>query len=118
MFQLNNFAFVSIFFALICGSVLIYVGFINIRSGKQALLQARVAGQPAVWHKQTLLLFGLNNIVFALLIILVVLLSIVVNPTAKYALVVLIVVTLLISIVLVIRCISAALQSVKNLHKR
>ncbi len=118
MFQLNNFAFVSIFFVIICGSVLIYVGVINIRSGQHALLQARAAGQPAVWHKQTIVLFGINNIVFAFLIILVVLLSIVVDSTVKTVLLVLIAVTLLTSIALVIRCISAALQSVKTLQKR
>ncbi len=116
--MLNNLALVGIFFAIIGGAVLIYVGITNIRSGQRALAQARVVGQQAVWHKQIAILFGINNIVFALLIILVVSLSLVVDHSAKYALVVLIIVTLLISIGLVIRCISTAMQNVNSLHKR
>ncbi|GAC1369637.1 MAG: hypothetical protein NVS2B12_25450 [Ktedonobacteraceae bacterium] len=118
MIQLNNFALVSIFFAFICGAVLTYVGIANIRVGQRALAQAQIAGQQAVWHKQTSVLFGINNIVFAFLIIVVVLLGIVVDHTAKYVLIALVIITLLASIVLVIRCISVALQTVKSLHNR
>ncbi len=116
--MLNNLALVGIFFAIICDAVLIYIGITNIRSGQRALDQARVAGQQVVWHKHIAILFGINNIVFALLIALVVVLSIVVDHIAKSVLVVLIIVTLLISIALVIRCISAAMQNVNSLHKR
>jgi threonine/homoserine/homoserine lactone efflux protein len=116
MIQLTSFALVSILFAIICGSVLVYVGMTNIRSGTQALAQTRSAGQQGVWHKQTSILFGLNNIVFALLIVLVVLLGVVTDRSMKYVLIALIVVALLTSIVLVVRCIAAALQSVKSLR--
>ncbi len=118
MIQLTTFALVSILFAIICGSVLVYVGMTNIRSGTQALAQTRSAGQQGVWHKQTSILFGLNNIIFALLIVLVVLLGVVADRSVKYILIALIVVTLLTSIVLVVRCITAALQSVKSLRNR
>jgi hypothetical protein len=114
MIQLTTFALASILFAVICGSVLVYVGMASIRSGTQALVQARSAGQQGVWHKQTAILFGLNNIIFALLVVLVVLLGLMAERTAKYILITLIVITLLTSIALVVRCISAALQSVKS----
>ena len=118
MVQLTTFALVSILFAVIFGSVLVYVGMTSIRSGTQTLAQIRSTGQQGVWHKQTAILFGLNNIVFALLVVLVVLLGVVVDHTVKYILIALIVVTLLTSIVLVVRCINAALQSVKSLRNR
>ena len=118
MIQLTTFALVSILFAIICGCVLTYVGMTSIRSGTRALAQARSAGQQGAWHRQMAVLFGINNIVFALLIVFVVLLGVVVDRTAKYVLIALIVVTLLTSIVLVVRCISAAMQSVKSLRNR
>lgn len=118
MVQITTFALVSILFGVIFGSVLVYVGMTSIRSGMQALAQTRSVGQQGVWHKQTAILFGLNNIVFALLVVLVVLLGVVADPTVKYVLIALIVVTLLTSIILVVRCINAALQSVKSLRNR
>ncbi len=118
MIQLTTFALAGILFAVVCGSVLVYVGMTSIRSGTQALAQARSKGQQSPWHKQTAVLFGINNIIFAFLIILVVLLGMLVDRTAKYVLIALIVVTLLISIALVVRCISAAMQSVKSLRNR
>ncbi len=118
MIQLTTFALVSILFAIIFGAVLVYVGMTNIRSGTQALAQTRSMEPQGVWHKQTAILFGLNNIVFALLVVLVVLLGVVADRTMKYILIALIAVTLLASIVLVVRCISAALQSVKSLRNR
>ena len=118
MIQLTTFALVSILFAIICGSVLTYVGMTNIRSGTKALAQVRSMGQQGAWHKQTAILFGINNIVFALLIVFVVLLGVVIDHTAKNVLIALIVITLLTSIVLVARCVSTAMQSLKSLHNR
>lgn len=118
MIQLTSYGLVSILFAVICGSILVYVGMTNIRSGTQALAQSRSTGQQGVWHRQMSILFGINNIVFALLLVLVVLLVVVVDRTAKYVLIALIAVTLLTSIVLVVRCIGAAMQNVRSLRNR
>lgn len=105
----------GIIFAAICAVLLIAVGVTNIRSGRKALARARSEGQGAVWHKQVSILFGLNNIVFAGLLIMITLLIMIANPGVKYAIIALIALLFLMSIVLVVRCVSSALQTSRNL---
>ena len=105
----------GIIFAAICAVLLIAVGVMNIRSGRKALERSRSEGQVVAWHKQVLILFGLNNIVFAGLLVLLTLLIMIANPGVKYTIIALIALLFLASIVLVARCVSSALQTSRNL---
>ncbi|GER87959.1 hypothetical protein KDW_21210 [Dictyobacter vulcani] len=108
----------GIIFAAICAVLLIAVGVMNIRSGRKALERSRSEGQVVAWHKQVLMLFGLNNIVFACLLVLLTLLIMIANPGVKYAIIALIALLFLASIVLVASCVSSALQTSRNLVSR
>ncbi len=118
MVPLNNIALVGIFFAGIFAAILIYVGVLGIQNGRRALARLRIVGEQVVWHRQTAILFGINNIVFALLIVFVVLLSMFADRTLRYIMIALVVLTLLSSILLVVRCISVAMQTVNSPRKQ
>jgi hypothetical protein len=112
--QLDTFALVSTIIGIILIVVLVAVSIVNLRTGRQALERARSAGQPIVWHKQLSILFALNNLVFACLILLIILLMLVADHTMKYIFVALIALFLVVSVFLVVRCIMAALQASRD----
>jgi hypothetical protein len=68
----------------------------------------------AVWHRQLAFVFGLNNIVFAVLVAAIALLMLATERTLKYIAVALIALLLLTSMVLVVRCVLVALQTSRN----
>ncbi|GCF09252.1 hypothetical protein [Dictyobacter arantiisoli] len=101
----------GIIFLGICAVVLGAFGIRSIRSGRKALARARIVGSGAVWHKQISILFGLNNLVFAGLVILVMLLMLLTVHIIKMVLIALIILLLVVSVVLVVRCLMSALQA-------
>ncbi|GCE26636.1 hypothetical protein KDA_21200 [Dictyobacter alpinus] len=115
MIELSVPVLAGIIFAAICAILLLAVGVINIRSGRKALDRLRSEGRTVVWHKQVLILFGLNNIVFAAMLILITLLVILASPGVRYIIIALIALLLLISVFLVIRCVTSALQTSRDL---
>ena len=117
MIALGVAALAGIIFAGVCVAVLVVVGIMNIRSGRKALARARAAGKSVAWHQQVLILFGLNNIVFAVLLALVVLLTVVVSRSTKLVIIALLALLFLISIVLVVRCIMSVMQTSRDLTR-
>ena len=115
MGQLSIFALVGIIFAVMVIVVLIAVSINNLRKGQLALRRAHSVDQPAVWHKQLSILFGVNNLVFAGLIFFVLLLALVTDRTWKYIFIALIALFLVCSIILVMRCVFTALQTSRDL---
>jgi hypothetical protein len=103
-------ALIGIIFGAICAAVLVAIGIATIRSGRVSLTRVRAAGQEVAWHKQVAILFGICNIVFAGILIMVMLLLVTVISTIKIIIFVLLGILLVISVVLVVRCIAAALQ--------
>ena len=104
------------FMLLIMGIlVLLAVGIFSIRSGLKGLPSAASLGLEPVWYKQPKVLFGINNIVFAILLGLIVLLSIAPDPIIKTTLLISISITLIISISLVISSILVSLRAAKKL---
>lgn len=97
---------------------LITVGIATMRAGIKALPNASSVGQEPVWYKHPKILFGLNNIVFAVLLCLVLLLGIVTSTTAKLILVILLIITFLLSLFLVIRSVLALLRAAKKLREQ
>jgi hypothetical protein len=101
-------------FALIIILVLVAVGLLNIRKGSLALAQQRRSatdGQRKAWHQQVVLLFGINNIVFATLVAAVIPLLLTKIHTVQYSAIIVIVLLLIVSLVLIIRCITVALRT-------
>ncbi len=94
------------------------VGVVNIRGGLRSLSGSATSGQYTGWHKQPGILFGLNNIVFAVLLVWGAGLFLFANSVVKYALLVLIVLTLLFSILLVTRTITSASQAARDFRER
>lgn len=105
---------IGIIFVAICALVLIGVGVATIRSGRAFLTRARIANQEAVWHKQISILFGLCNIVFAGLLVLVLFLMVLVIETIKIIVFVLLGIVLIISMILIVRCVRVALQTTRD----
>ena len=105
-----------IFLALLVPT-LVAVGIYNIRAGLRALPNAEAIGQEPIWHKQTSILFGINNLVFAFLLLLLVVLSLVPGPF-KLAVGVLIGIGVVMSIVLVARSMVFALRASRILAQR
>lgn len=101
-------------FALIIILVLVAVGLLNIRKGRLALAQQRQSatdGQRKAWHQQVVLLFGINNIVFAALVAAVIPLLLTKTHAVQYGAIIVIVLLLIVSLVLMIRCITVALRT-------
>jgi hypothetical protein len=105
---------IGIIFVGICVVVLISVGIATIRSGRASLTRAHVANKEVVWHKQISFLFGLCNLAFAGLLLLILLLMVLVIQMIKIIVFVLLGLILVISIVLVVRCILVALQTTRD----
>ncbi|GCE04987.1 hypothetical protein [Dictyobacter aurantiacus] len=117
MIELGVAALAGIVFAAICVAVLIVVGIMNIRAGRKALARARAEGKSIAWHRQVLILFGLNNIVFAALLALVVLLAVLLDRSAKLVIIGLLAVLFVVSIVLVVRCVMSVMQASRELTR-
>ncbi|GCE18917.1 hypothetical protein [Dictyobacter kobayashii] len=117
MIELGVAALAGIIFAGVCVAVLVVVGIMNIRSGRKALARVRGTGQSAAWHRQVLILFGLNNIAFAALLALVVLLAVVLDRGIKITIIVLLALLFVISIVLVVRCVMSVMQTSRDLTR-
>ena len=100
----------GVIFLAIGAVVLAAFGIRSIRAGQKALARARIADPGAVWHKQISILFGLNNLVFAALVVLVMLLILIVFHPIRMVLIGLIVLLLVVSVILVGRCLTSALQ--------
>jgi hypothetical protein len=105
-------------FLLIIAAGLLVVGFINIRSGLRSLSSATLPGQNTLWHRQPAILFGCNNLLFALLLVWGAGLFLFVDHTVRFVLLGLIVLTFLFSIVLVVRTITHASLTAKDLRAR
>ena len=108
-------ALIGIIFGAICAAVLVAIGIATIRSGRTSLTRARAAGQEAVWHKQVSILFGICNIVFASILIVVMLLFVIAIAIIKIIIFTLLGILLIVSVVLVVLCIVAALQMTHRL---
>jgi len=114
---MDGLALAGIIFLALLVPALVAVGIYNIRTGLRVLPNAEEAGQEGVWHKQTNILFGINNIVFALLLLLLLVLSLV--PAAfKLAVGILIFITIALSIFLVARSMVFALRASRKLAQR
>jgi hypothetical protein len=103
-----------IIFLGICACGLALFGISNIRSGLRGGSPENVMKVSAAWHKQPKVLFGVNNIIFALMLVFVLLLTVLANQTAVYIVVGLIVFTLVVSIVLVVLTMRAALGTLQH----
>ncbi len=104
-----------IIFLGLCACGLALFGIANIRSGLRGGSRENVMNVTAVWHKQPKVLFGINNIVFALIIVFLLLLALLASQTARYIVIGLIVFTLVVSIVLVVFTMKAAISAVHHL---
>lgn len=87
---------------------LTFFGVTNIRAG----LRGAVQQQSALgWHRLPQVLLGINNIVFALLLVFLILLQFPVDqPALRYTLLALVLITFAVSIVLVVRAIMASIS--------
>jgi len=107
-----------IIFLGICACGLALFGISNIRSGLRAGSQEHLMKVTAVWYKQPKVLFGINNIIFALILVLVLLLILLAGQTARYVVVGLIVLTLVISSVLVVLTMRAAMGALQHVSRQ
>ena len=107
-----------IIFLGICACGLALFGISNIRSGLRGGSQEHVMKVTAVWYKQPKVLLGINNIIFALILVLVLLLILLAGQTARYIVVGLIVFTLVISIVLVVLTMRAAIGALQHMSRQ
>jgi uncharacterized membrane protein len=106
---------VGLIFVFIVIAGLLVLGGVSIRKGSQELARQRMTDAAnAVWHRQLAFVFGLNNIVFAVLVAAIALLMLATERTLKYIAVALIALLLLTSMVLVVRCVLVALQTSRN----
>jgi hypothetical protein len=104
-----------IIFLGLCACGLALFGISNIRSGLRGGSRENVMNVTAVWHKQPKVLFGINNIVFSLILFLLLLLVLLASQTARYIVIGLIVFTLVVSIVLVVFTMKAAIGALQHL---
>jgi len=107
-----------IIFLGICACGLALFGISNIRSGLRGGSQEHLMKVTAVWYKQPKVLFGINNIIFALILVLVLLLILLAGQTARYVVVGLIVLTLVISSVLVVLTMRAAMGALQHVSRQ
>ncbi|HTI13865.1 MAG TPA: hypothetical protein VL461_04730 [Dictyobacter sp.] len=110
MFVFTTVTVVGALFAAIIAVLLAVIGVVAVRSGQRELARTSEAGLQPVWHRQLRILFGINNIVFSLLLLCIAFLCILASMTVKYVLVGIIVVLFLCSIMLVGRCMVLALR--------
>ncbi len=118
MVPINGSLLALIIFLGICACGLALFGISNIRSGLRGGSQEHVMKVTAVWYKQPKVLFGLNNIIFALILVFVLLLILLASQTACYIVVGLIVFTLVISIVLVVLTMRAAIGALQYVSRQ
>lgn len=104
-----------IIFLGLCACGLALFGISNIRSGLRGGSRENVMNVTAVWHKQPRVLFGINNIVFSLILFFLLLLVLLASQTARYIVIGLIVFTLVVSIVLVVFTMKAAISALQHL---
>src|SRR5260370_11134964 len=116
--MINGLLLAGILLLAIIILALISVGIYNIRTGLENLSNAEALGLEPLWHKQPGILFGINNIAFAILVCLVSLLSTVQNSTTRLVILGLSGVMLITSVFLVARTISMALRASKNLRNK
>ena len=102
----------------ICACGLALLGISNIRSGLRGGSQEHVIQVMASWHKQPKVLFGINNIVFSLILVFVLLLILVTNQTAQYIVIGLIVSMLAVSVILVILTMRAAIGALQHISRQ
>jgi hypothetical protein len=109
-----------IIFLAVCVCALFFVGIYNIRRGLQRARRERALRGPDAatihWYNQPKVLFGLNNIAFALLLLGILFLSLFTAPGVHYVLFGLIGLLFIISIVLMIRMLIASFAMVRNLQ--
>lgn len=115
MVSINAGLLALIIFLGVCACGLTLFGISNIRSGLRGGSQEHVMNVSTAWHKQPKVLFGINNIVFALILVFVLLLTLLANQKAVYIVIGLIVFTLVVSIVLVVLTIKAALGALQHM---
>jgi hypothetical protein len=104
-------AFIGLFLVLVVALVLVSVGIFAMRSGALRMRELQVIGQSVAWHRQTLFLFGLNNIVFAFLAVFIIGIILFTNQTVRTICIVLVIATLCLSFVVLVRLILVSLQS-------
>lgn len=92
--------------------VLLGVGIYNIRTGSKT----QPGGLVVAWHRKPAILFGISNIIFALLMLLVSLLIFL--PALRIVFLILIALAFLASILLVIRTIMASVELTRRLKER
>jgi hypothetical protein len=99
-----------------CGLALL--GISNIRAGLRGGSQEHVMQVTASWHQQPKVLFGINNIVFSLILVFVLLLILLTSQTAQYIVIGLIVSTLTVSVILVILTMRAAIGALQYISRQ
>jgi len=102
----------------ICACGLALLGISNIRSGLRRGSQEHVMQVTASWHKQPKVLFGINNIVFSLILVFALLLILLTSQTAQYIVIGLIVSTLAISVILVVLTMKAAIGAIQHIARQ
>src|SRR5690348_11223056 len=106
---------VGLIFALLVFAGLVALGVVSIRKGSRELARQRMTDAAhAVWHRQLAFVFGINNLVFAGLVVAIVLLMLATGRTLKYVAVALIALLLVMSLILVGRCVLVALQTSRD----
>ena len=118
MVSINGGLLALIIFLGICACGLALFGISNIRSGLRGGSQEHVITVSAAWYKQPKVLFGVNNIIFALILVFVLLLILLANQIARYIVVGLIAFTLIVSIMLVILTMKAAIGAVQHMSRQ
>jgi hypothetical protein len=118
MVSINGGLLALIIFLGICAYGLALFGISNIRSGLRGGSQEHVITVSAAWYKQPKVLFGVNNIIFALILVFVLLLILLANQIARYIVVGLIAFTLIVSIMLVILTMKAAIGAVQHMSRQ
>jgi hypothetical protein len=109
-----------IIFLILCICGLFFIGVYSIRRGLSSTGQIPAGSEsiPPRWHEQPKVLFGLNNITFALLLLGILFLSLFTSPTIHYVLFGFIGLLLIVSITLVVRTMRASLAMVRQLQTK
>jgi hypothetical protein len=115
MVSINGGLLALIIFLGICACGLALFGISNIRSGLRGDSREHIMNASTVWHKQPKVLFGINNIVFALILVFVLLLTLLANQKVVSIVIGLIMFTLVVSIVLVVLTMRAGLGALQNM---
>ncbi len=119
MVSINGGLLALILFLGICACGLALFGVFNIRLGLRAGgSQEHREKVMIAWYKQPKVLFGINNIIFALIFVLVLLLALLASQAARSIVVGLIGCALVVSIVLVVLTVRAAIGTLQYLSLR